>query len=134
MKLNFKINKPIDVVFEHLTNMEKFVKVHPIIYKMEKIGSGTYLVHEKLKMVFIPINFKYTAVINSNANNRTIHMNATIMKRTNVDMHYSLRTDGNFTYVSEEVIYRSPLPLIWLMQMVFKKQHSILFRNMEKMN
>ena len=51
MILYYKIKKPTDFVFDHLTNIQKFVSIHPIIYKMDDLGNGNYKVYEKLGFV-----------------------------------------------------------------------------------
>ena len=52
MKLSFKIHKNIDLVFDYLTDMQKFVSVHPVIFKIENTSAKSYLVHETLKFGF----------------------------------------------------------------------------------
>ncbi len=46
--------------------MQEFVKVHPIIYKIEKKAECKYLVFEKLVLFFIPYSFTYVVNILSN--------------------------------------------------------------------
>ena len=36
MDLLFKLNKPPDLIFDYLTDMQKFVSVHPVISKIDK--------------------------------------------------------------------------------------------------
>ena len=48
MKLSFRIKKSIDLTFDYLTDMQKFVLVHPVIYQIDNIGNESYLVYEKL--------------------------------------------------------------------------------------
>ena len=57
MKLSFRIHKKSDLVFDYLTDMQKFVSVHPVISKIDNTGQESYLVHETLKFGFIPFSF-----------------------------------------------------------------------------
>ena len=57
MNLIFRVNKPIDTVFDYLTDMQKFVSVHPLISKIDDLSGNNYLVHETLKVGFIPFSF-----------------------------------------------------------------------------
>jgi carbon monoxide dehydrogenase subunit G len=59
MKLSFKIHNNIDLIFGYLTNMQKFVSVHPVISKIDNTSNKNYLVDETLKFGFIPFSFTY---------------------------------------------------------------------------
>src|SRR5690606_40899548 len=50
-----------DLVFDYLTDMQKFVLVHPVISKIDSTGQESYLVHETLKFGFVPFSFTYPA-------------------------------------------------------------------------
>ncbi len=131
MILTFNINKPINVVFEHLTNMQKFVTVHPIIYKIEDKGSNQYLVFEKLKMLFIPVSFTYPAKVEGNFQNKQVTICAVVKKMTHIKMNYVLENDNGRTKITETISIRSPLPIGSIMQKIFTKQHTKLFKNIE---
>ena len=62
MVLTYSINKPVEIVYDCLTDMQKFVSVHPIIYKIENKGENEYLVFETLKVLFIPVSFTYPEI------------------------------------------------------------------------
>ena len=72
MHLQFKLKKPIQEVFNCLSNADSFVKVHPIIYAMKPLPNGAYLVYEKLKIAFINVDFTYSCTIESNRNDKNI--------------------------------------------------------------
>jgi Carbon monoxide dehydrogenase subunit G (CoxG) len=131
VKLSFKIHKSPDEVFDYLTDMQKFVSVHPLISKMDKTGNESYLVHETLKLGFIPFSFTYPVTIQKNTANKTVIFQATVFKLTKVEMKFVLRIDNDCTIIDEEINFKSPLPVISIMESTFKKQHEILFRNME---
>jgi len=42
MELSFKINKSADFIFDYLTDMQKFVSVHPVITKIDKTNNDSY--------------------------------------------------------------------------------------------
>ncbi|MDZ4666914.1 MAG: SRPBCC domain-containing protein [bacterium] len=131
MQLTFKINKPIDMVFDYLTDMQKFVSVHPVISKIDRLTSNNYLVYETLKFGFIAISFTYSVTIDSNFKERTVVMRATVMKLTKIEMSYKLNTENNSTLIRETILFKSPLPIKILLQNVFRKQHKRLFENIE---
>lgn len=132
MNLSFRINKSADFVFEYLTDMQKFVSVHPVITKINKTGTNSYLVYETLKIGFIPFSFTYPATIESIQADKVVIMRATVMKLTKIEMTFALKTDKDFTVIEENIQFKSPLPVHFIMQNIFKKQHSKLFKNMER--
>ena len=133
MKLIFKINKPLDTVFEYLSNMQKFASVHPIISKIDSLTENNYLVYETLKIGLIPFSFTYPVTIEYNFNTKNITFKAVVMKLTKIEMNFILNTENNATIINENITIKSPLPIKSIMQNVFRKQHTILFKNIENL-
>jgi carbon monoxide dehydrogenase subunit G len=131
MNLTFYLHKPIDIVFGYLTKMQKFASIHPVISKIDQLPNGGYLVHETLRIGFIPISFTYPVTIRHNIANKTIQMQATVMRLTKIEMSYTLTGNGNQTTVHETISIQSPLPIKTIMEQIFRKQHGLLFENME---
>jgi hypothetical protein len=46
-------------------------------------------------------------------------------------MQFVLRPDADHTLIEEEISFRSWLPVRPLMENIFRKQHQLLFRNIE---
>jgi hypothetical protein len=111
--------------------MQKFVRVHPVIYKIEAKKNNDYLVHEKLKLLFIPVSFTYPVTVESDAVTRKIKMKAVVKKMTEVEMNFAIKVENGKTIVDEEIIFKSKLPVKFIMKGVFKKQHLKLFKNIE---
>ena len=133
MKLVYKIHKPISLIIDYLTDMQKFVSVHPVIYKIDKLDKNKYLVYETLKLGFIPVSFTYPAIIESNFID-TVTIRATVMKLSKIEMVFTLKVKDNFTLVEENIRFNSPLPIKSIMESIFRKQHSLLFKNIELTN
>jgi carbon monoxide dehydrogenase subunit G len=131
MQLSFKINKSADFIFDYLTDMQKYVSVHPVITKINKTGNDSYLVYETLKVGFIPFSFTYPVSIESKPLDKVVIMRATVMKFTKIEMTFVLKADSGFTVVEENLQFKSPLPVKSIMQSIFKKQHGQLFKNIE---
>ncbi|MDQ3111281.1 MAG: SRPBCC family protein [Bacteroidota bacterium] len=129
MKLTHKINKSPGFVFGHLTDIQKFVSVHPVIYKMENLQENQYKVFETLKFGFIPYSFSYFATIDGDEKNQHVVMRATVMKINKIEMVFNLMEEEKYTIVEEEIIFKSPLPIKRMMQSIFRKQHMQLFEN-----
>lgn len=133
MVLVFKIDKPTDFVFEYLTDMQKYVLVHPIISKIDCTGNQRYTVYETLNAGPIPISFTYPVTIESNKKNLTVIIRALVFKLVNIEMTFSLKPENGFTVIEEVIKFKSILPLKSIMQGIFKKQHEQLFKNIESL-
>jgi carbon monoxide dehydrogenase subunit G len=131
MELTFRVKKTVEYVFDHLTDMQKFVSVHPVITKIEKIGNDSYLVYEMLKIGLIPFAFTYPATIEKNGADKVVIIRATVFKLTKIEMTFILKADNDYTVIEEHIQFKSPLPLKLIMQSVFRKQHHQLFKNIE---
>ena len=131
MKLSFTMHKDPDIVFDFLTDMQKFVSVHPVISQIDHIGNESYLVHETLKFGFIPFSFTYPVTIEKCALNKTVTIRANVFKLTKIEMKFALKTDNGYTIIDEEILFKSPLPVKFIMEGIFKKQHDQLFKNIE---
>jgi carbon monoxide dehydrogenase subunit G len=132
MKLKFRLKKTPDFIFDYLTDMQKFVSVHPVIFQIDNTGNESYLVHETLKMGFIPFSFTYPVTIEKNNIEKIVIIRATVMKLTKIEMKFVLKTDNDYTIIEEVINFKSPLPFKFIMQRIFKKQHSQLFKNIEQ--
>ena len=130
MNLTHTINKPLDFVFDYLTNMQKFVSIHPVITKIEDKGSENYLVHETLNYGF-PISFTYSVKIEKNKDQNSVVMTATVMKFTKVEMIFKLFSENDSTRIEETVNFNTIFPMKQILQKIFKKQHVVLFKNLE---
>ena len=131
MHLQFKLNKPIEKVFESLSNADNFVKAHPIIYAMKPLPNGAYLVYEKLNLALMNIDFIYPCTIEYNRNDKTITMKAVVKKLVNIHISFKLSTQNGQTIVDEFVSFKSILPAAFVMDKIFKTQHQNLFQNIE---
>ena len=131
MHLQFKLKKPIQEVFNCLRNADNFVKVHPLIYAMKPTPSGGYIVHEKLNVAFINLNFTYPCTIESDENDKAITMKATVKKMVHIQINFKLYTQNGQTIVDEFISFKSILPVAFVMGKIFKSQHHKLFQNIE---
>jgi carbon monoxide dehydrogenase subunit G len=133
MELTFIIKKAPTLVFNYLTDMQKFASVHPVINKIEETGSNTYLVYETLKFGFIPISFTYPVSIEVNRLEQLVVYRAEVMKIAQIEMRFMVNPKDGHTQVVENIIFKSLLPIKPMMQIIFKKQHSQLFKNIENL-
>ena len=60
-----------------------------------------------------------------------ILMQAVVMKLTKIEMVYVLSADDDFTVIDENITVKSPLPIKSIIERIFRKQHGLLFKNIE---
>ncbi|HEY3385387.1 MAG TPA: SRPBCC family protein [Saprospiraceae bacterium] len=133
MKLTFAVNKSPEFIFDYLTDMDKFVSVHPLISKIENLGDNHFRVHETLKFWFIPYSFTYPVTIQKNVEEKKIVMKAVIQKMTHIEMHFTIRDSGHSSSVEEDISIKTFLPVKGFIRKIFKKQHELMFRNIDKL-
>lgn len=131
MNLLFKVHQTIEIIFDYLTDMQKFVSVHPVISKIDKLSEKNYLVHETLKFGLIPFSFTYPVTIEQDFDQKQVSIKATVMKIAKIEMSFKLHKEDDFTIVDESILFKSPLPVKFIMKNIFRKQHNKLFKNIE---
>lgn len=131
MTLIYKINKPPAIITNYLTNMSRFVTVHPVITKMESLQPGNFLVHETIKAGFLSFSFTYPATVKVYVERKVVTMEATVMKLARITMQFTISECSGGTLINEEISFHTWLPIKPLMRRLFKKQHTLLFSNIE---
>jgi carbon monoxide dehydrogenase subunit G len=132
MKLLFKIQKPLELIFAYLTDMQMFASVHPVISKIENLENNNYLVYETLKLGIIPFSFTYFVTVEKNDLKKEISMQATVFKIVKIEIDFVLKEEQGCTIINENIQFKSVLPVKLLMSRIFKQQHHQLFKNIEE--
>lgn len=133
MLLEFKLSKSPSQVFEVLSDMQKFVAVHPVISLAQPLGNESYKLHETLRFAGIPFSFKYIAVLVCDPLNMRISMKATVFFLVNIHIQFEVQDELGKTRVKEQVDFKSVLPFHFLLRSVFTEQHTKLFAAIEKL-
>jgi carbon monoxide dehydrogenase subunit G len=131
MKLTFSLTADPQAVFRYLSQPELFVKVHPVVYKMEPLGDQRYKVFEKMKFSLFQFSFTYEAVVKSDSIQRNVDIAAVVRKHTKIEMLYVVKPGNHGTIVEEEVNIKSPLPIRRFMEKFIRRQHNIMFENID---
>ncbi|MFK7920677.1 MAG: SRPBCC family protein [Bacteroidia bacterium] len=131
MELSFEVNNTPSEVFRYLSDMEAFVSVHQLIYRIDPIADGSYLIHEKLKIGPIPYRFTYPVMIHADAKKGEVKMLAVIKKLIFVEMDFIILPSDGKTIVKEVVSIKSVLPVKPILKVVFAREHKKMFAKME---
>ena len=128
-ELIIKVKKDIFTIRQQLTDVEKFVIVHPLIYKMTDLGGNKYKVYEKIKIGIIPLRFTYKAFITHDKD--YVKIVATVMGMTSISMFFTFQEEDKVTVIHEKLIIKYPLPIKNYMNRLIEKQHKTMFNNIE---
>jgi len=131
MNLSFRLKQKPEIIFEYLTDMQKFASVNPVITKINKTGHNNYIAHETLRLGFIPFSFKYPLIVQYDASENKVVIRAVVMKLTKIELTFILSPEGNFSVIEETILFKTPLPIKPLLESIFRKQHTLLFKNIE---
>jgi carbon monoxide dehydrogenase subunit G len=131
MNLRHQVNQSSEIVFDYLTDMTKFVSIHPVIEKLERVGGNDYLVFETLKFGFIPFSFTYPATVCGDQASKSVVMNARVMKVATIEFRFQISEGDGVSIIDEWILVNSVLPLKSLIQQVIKKQHLQFFENLQ---
>lgn len=135
MQLHFQLNKSAHFVFDHLSDMQKFCSVHPIISKIEPKGENNYLVYETVKFGFIPYAFTYPVAIKSDPETMVVTIKANVSGGTKIEMEFMVKPQNQSSCLVTEIIqFKSWFPVKWVLKRLFREQHTRLFKNIEQIN
>ena len=133
MELQFKVKKDLNTVYNYLSNMDKFSSIHPIIYKITNTGNYSYKVYETLKFGFVPFSFTYPVTIKEDKTNKVITMYAIVFKLIKIKLKFSLTQGIEYTHIQEQIRFNTILPIKFILEKLFKKQHQALFENLDNL-
>jgi ribosome-associated toxin RatA of RatAB toxin-antitoxin module len=129
MEHTFQINQQAEVVFDYLTDMQKYQSLHPTNTKIDDLGNNKYVLHKRMKFGPIPYTFSYPITITGDRNSFNIKMVAVVQWFNTLEIGFRMIPTVNYTIVEETITFKSLLPLQFLMENSFRKQHKILFKN-----
>lgn len=124
------LQKKRDTVSRCLTDPDVFVSVHPLIWKMESLGTGVYRVFERVSLGPFSYGFRYKVTVTNSAIRDMARMNAAVTGLVRLRFDFRLTTKpGGGVEVPEDVQITSLLPVGGFMKRLLAEQHAILFRN-----
>ncbi len=118
-------------MYPFLSDMQRFVEVHPVVYKIDKLKESEYLFYEKIKFGFIPYAFKYKVSLKKRIPDQFVEMESQVQKGVHLTLKFSFKSSGGFTQVEEEVVINSNFLVKIIFQTIITKAHKKLFQNIE---
>jgi len=132
MELTYSSAKSPAEIIKYLTDMESYVTVSPVVYKIKPLKTNEYLFFEKLRILFLPLKFKYHTTIEHTPSTNLVIQQATVMRFTKIKLEFKVEVQAQKTVITETVTFKTMLPIKFLLRKIFRKQHVLLFQNIEK--
>lgn len=130
VEATFRVTRRKSEVKLYLTDPSKFVSVHPLIYRMDRLPDNTFRVFEKTYFARIPYKFTYKAKIAENGDQ--VLIDANVMGMTKISMVFEFQDGGQgATLVKEFLSVKSFLPIAGFLGRFILEQHREMFDTIE---
>jgi len=96
MTLRYNISKPVNVIYDELSNIDYFVRFHPVVYKADCIGENEYVFYEKINFLFFPMKFNYKVNVCADNENKNIKMSSVVRKGVLLHLEFMLVPHKNY--------------------------------------
>ena len=116
----------IDKVFPFFNDIDRFVAVHPVIYKAEATGTNQYRLFEKLDLKFCKVSFSYMVSIETSVPGKQVIMFARIRKGVTLRLQFDFIADNNTTHIHETVTFNAPAVICPIFLKFLTRQHQLL--------
>ncbi|MCD6066587.1 MAG: hypothetical protein K0S33_1413 [Bacteroidetes bacterium] len=131
MTIRYKIEKPIEQVYPYLSDMQKFMEVHPVIYKVDHLSGQEYLFYETLKVLFIPVSFSYKVSLTKTVENKQVVIYSRVQPGVYLDLIFDIEQDGTGTHVRETIKIKALPGIKQLFTSIIRKAHLRFFENLK---
>lgn len=114
----------------YLVEPEKFVAVHPLIYRIEPRVAPHVKIYERVTLGFLAHRFTYRATIE--VVDGQVQIRARVMGMVRIAMTFSFVEESSGTRITEAVDITTLLPVKRFMRWLIREQHAILFANINR--
>lgn len=121
----------METIYATLAQMDSFVSVHPVVYKVDCVGENEFVFHEKINVLFIPFDFNYKVNVEALEKNKNITMTSLVRKGVLLKLEFMLVAHENYTEVIETVSIQANVFVRLIFKNVLTRVHKKLFLNIE---
>ena len=132
MKLNYMIPASVEDVFPFFADLKKFVDVHPIIFRVDDLGSNEYLFYEKMEFFLFNYTFTYKVVLESVDLNRSVTMYSSVQRGVYLHLTFSFSQEESQTKISEIVRVEAYSFIRAFFKPILRKSHLKLVNEISK--
>ena len=127
--LDHHIPRPVDEVYPYLSDIERFVSMHPVIYKCEHKGGTDHVLYERLRVLGIGISFSYPVCIQESIPNERVVMFSEFIKGVNLRLVFDLTCNGETTTIKETILFKGPFFVRPMFMRLLARMHSEMMTN-----
>lgn len=132
-QLNHSCSQPVDLVFPFIADIQKFVSIHPVLFKADEVKPNYFLLHEKLNK-HLPFSFSYYVTMVEVIPNQKVVMHSNIFKLVDLtltfDFIYNQQTQ--VAKVTELIEIKAPAIIKYQFTKMISKIHVQLFSIINK--
>ena len=131
-EFEFTVSGAPDEVYAILSDPDRFTAVHPLIHRMRPLGDDHFMVTEYMPLGPVRIPFRYPARITKDPASLGVSIRAVVHYAIRIDMDIHVRSQAPGSQVKETIRIRSWMPGAPFLANFIRKQHALLFQNLEK--
>ncbi len=124
------LNAPVEKIFPFFSDMDKFVGVHPVIYKCTCLGGNEYRLFERLSLAFFKISFSYLVTLEKSVINQQVVMYSKIRRGATLRLTFDFTEAKNTTRITETVDFDGPPGISTLFIKFLTRMHNNLIENL----
>jgi hypothetical protein len=106
--LKHNIPYPVTSVYPYFSDINKFVSIHPVIYKCDPVSIKEYKLYEKLSLGLFKVSFSYIVIMETTAHNVKVVMFSIIRKGVTLRLTFDFTTTPGGTEIIETVEFSGP--------------------------
>lgn len=127
-QLNHSCAHPVNLVFPFVADIQKFVSIHPVLFKADEVKSNYFLLHERLNK-HLPFSFSYYVTMVEVTHNQRVVMHSNIFKLVDLTLTFDFiyNEQTQFTEVTEYINIKAPAVIKHLFIKTISKIHVQLF-------
>jgi carbon monoxide dehydrogenase subunit G len=123
MKLNYLVPASVEEVFPYFADLKKFVDVHPVIFRIDELGSNEYLFYEKMDLFLFKYTFTYKVILESVDLNKRVVMHSKVQRGVYLHLTFSFDQEKGQTKI-DEIVHIKAFPFIRaIFKPILRKSH-----------
>ncbi|MES2654944.1 MAG: hypothetical protein V4620_05100 [Bacteroidota bacterium] len=132
-QLNHSCSQSANQVFPFIADIQKFVSIHPVLFKADEIKPNYFLLHERLNK-HLPFSFSYYVTMVEIIPNQKVVMHSNIFKLVDLTLtfKFNYNEQTQLTEVTEYINIKAPALIKYQFTKMISKIHVQLFSIINK--
>ncbi len=127
-QLNHLCAHPVNLVFTFIADIQKFVSIHPVLFKADEVKPNYFLLHERLNK-HLPFSFSYYVTMVEITPNQKVVMHSNIFKLVDLTLtfDFNYNEQAKVTEIAEYIDIKAPTLIKYQFVKMISKIHVQLF-------